>query len=337
MSAKNQPQSNRENAISFIKDLSAGGVSGIVAKTITAPIERVKLLMQTQGSNRDLQIRYKGPIDCLTRVYEEQGFFAFWRGNMAGVMRYFPAHSITFAFKDRYKIFFTGLYNKPEFYQVFMCNLAAGGLAGGTALMASYPLDVIRTRLAADIGVSAKSVRPEGSLAGIISSRRYAGTWDCFKQTWYEGGIVSLYKGLPVALAGVVLFKALFLGGYDTSKSLLDLDSANSSLFLRFMTAQVITSIAGTLCYPIDTIKRRLMMQKSKGPVLAANQGNVGSIQAVTFYRSGTHCLMTVIREEGVGGLYHGLSANLMRGIGGAVLLVGYDEAKAFLSTDKYT
>jgi solute carrier family 25 (adenine nucleotide translocator) protein 4/5/6/31 len=118
MSAKKHPQSNRENAISFIKDLSAGGVSGIVAKTITAPVERVKLLMQTQGSNRDLQIRYKGPIDCLTRVYKEQGFFAFWRGNVAGVMRYFPAHSITFAFKDRYKIFFTGLYSKPDFYQV---------------------------------------------------------------------------------------------------------------------------------------------------------------------------------------------------------------------------
>ena len=52
------------------------------------------------------------------------------------------------------------------------------------------------------------------------------------------------------------------------------------------------------------------------------------------YLRSGTHCFLSIMREEGIRGLYQGLSVNLIRGIGGAILLVGYDEAKAMLKTD---
>lgn len=69
---------------------------------------RVKILLQTQHVNAALARPYSGPTDCVIRVYQEQGFVSFWRGNMANLLRYFPNHAMNFAFKDRYKNTFVG-------------------------------------------------------------------------------------------------------------------------------------------------------------------------------------------------------------------------------------
>jgi len=79
------------SAIGFLADFAAGGISGAVAKTATAPIERVKLIIQTQDANpliKSGQVkRYTGIGDCFVRVYREQGLGAFWRGNLTNVIR----------------------------------------------------------------------------------------------------------------------------------------------------------------------------------------------------------------------------------------------------------
>jgi solute carrier family 25 (adenine nucleotide translocator) protein 4/5/6/31 len=69
-----------------------GGVSAAVSKTVVAPIERVKMLLQVQDANKYMapEDKYKGIGDCFSRVYKEQGFGSFWRGNLANVIRYFP-------------------------------------------------------------------------------------------------------------------------------------------------------------------------------------------------------------------------------------------------------
>ncbi len=79
--------------ISYIT-IIIGGVSGAFAKTCTAPIERVKLIIQTQDANPRIRSgeikRYSGIANCFTRVAQEQGIAAFWRGNLTNVIRYFP-------------------------------------------------------------------------------------------------------------------------------------------------------------------------------------------------------------------------------------------------------
>lgn len=89
----------------FVRDFLIGGISAAVSKTAVAPIERVKLLLQVQDANRHMAVdqRYKGIGDCFSRVYKEQGFVSFWRGNLANVIRYFPTQALNFAFKDTYK------------------------------------------------------------------------------------------------------------------------------------------------------------------------------------------------------------------------------------------
>jgi len=135
-------------------DFALGGISAAVSKTAVAPIERVKLLLQTQDANKKItkDKQYKGIVDVFVRVPKEEGFSAFWRGNLANVIRYFPTQALNFAFKDQYKKIFCPYDAKKEFWKFFFGNLASGGAAGATSLMFVYPLDFARTRLAADVG-----------------------------------------------------------------------------------------------------------------------------------------------------------------------------------------
>jgi solute carrier family 25 (adenine nucleotide translocator) protein 4/5/6/31 len=91
----------------FAVDFMLGGVSAAVSKTVVAPIERVKLLLQLQDANRQITAdkRYKGLFDCFVRVNSEQGFTSFWRGNLANLIRYFPTQALNFAFKDSQEMF----------------------------------------------------------------------------------------------------------------------------------------------------------------------------------------------------------------------------------------
>lgn len=93
-------------ALNMAKDFAAGGISAAVSKTAVAPIERVKLLLQVQHINKQIppEQRYKGIVDCFVRIPKEQGMGAFWRGNLANVIRYFPTQALNFAFKDKYKM-----------------------------------------------------------------------------------------------------------------------------------------------------------------------------------------------------------------------------------------
>ena len=135
-------------------DFLIGGVSAAVSKTVVAPIERVKLLLQVQDANKNIakENRYNGIGDCFSRVVKEQGFGSLWRGNLANVIRYFPTQALNFAFKVVYKTIFNPYDSKKNPVKFFIGNCMSGGAAGATSLCVVYPLDFARTRLAADVG-----------------------------------------------------------------------------------------------------------------------------------------------------------------------------------------
>ena len=91
MSAAAKP-AEKSAGSDFLINFLAGGISGAVAKTLTAPIERVKLIIQTQDSNPKIRsgevARYTGIGNCFTRIAAEQGVPAFWRGNLTNIIRY---------------------------------------------------------------------------------------------------------------------------------------------------------------------------------------------------------------------------------------------------------
>lgn len=300
--------SAQDKAISFAKDLAAGGVAGAISKTLVAPIERVKLLLQTQDSNPRIKSgeipRYKGIVDCFVRVSSEQGIASFWRGNMANVVRYFPTQAFNFAFKDTIKGLFPKYSPKEDFLKFFAVNLASGGLAGAGSLLIVYPLDFARTRLAADVGSN--------------KAREFTGLVDCISKTASRGGMSALYQGFGVSVQGIIVYRGAYFGLYDTASQVVFGDNAkNANVFYKWMVAQVVTTVAGIASYPFDTVRRRLMMQSG-----AKEKMYAGTLD----------CWRKIAANEGMNAFFKGAGSNILRGTGGAIVLVLYDEIKKVLS-----
>jgi len=293
--------------VSFAKDFVAGGVSAAISKTTVAPIERVKLLLQVQHISKQIAAdqRYKGMVDCFVRIPKEQGFLAYWRGNFANVIRYFPTQALNFAFKDKYKqVFLGGVDKNTQFWRYFAGNLASGGAAGATSLCFVYPLDFARTRLAADVGKAG-------------ATREFKGMGDCLTKIFKTDGLVGMYRGFGVSVQGIIIYRASYFGCFDTAKGMLP-DPKNAGFFLSWGIAQVVTTLAGIVSYPFDTVRRRMMMQSGR-PV------------AERTYSSTAHCWATILKSEGGGAFFKGAFSNVLRGTGGAFVLVLYDEIKAIL------
>jgi len=293
--------------MSFAKDFLAGGISAAVSKTAVAPIERVKLILQVQAANKQIEAgkEYKGIIDCFVRIPKEQGFGAFWRGNLANVIRYFPTQALNFAFKDVYKqIFLGGVDQKTQFWRYFVGNLGSGGAAGATSLCFVYPLDYARTRLGADVGKG-------------TADRQYNGLVDCIKKTLKSDGAVGLYRGFSVSVQGIIIYRAAYFGCYDTARGSLP-DPKNSPFIVNFGIAQVVTICSGILSYPFDTVRRRMMMQS-------------GRAKADIMYKNTLDCWVKIAKNEGSRAFFKGALSNVFRGTGGALVLVFYDELKKLL------
>ncbi|XP_014270284.1 ADP,ATP carrier protein 2 [Halyomorpha halys] len=293
--------------VSFMKDFVAGGVSAAISKTAVAPIERVKLLLQVQHISKQIapEQRYKGMIDCFVRIPREQGLLAFWRGNFANVIRYFPTQALNFAFKDKYKqVFLGGVDPKTQFWRHFAGNLASGGAAGATSLCFVYPLDFARTRLAADVGKAGKE-------------REFSGLGDCISKVFKKDGLVGLYRGFGVSVQGIIIYRASYFGCFDTAKGMLP-DPKNAGFLISWAIAQVVTTCAGIISYPFDTVRRRMMMQS-------------GRAKADIVYKNTIHCWGVIAKTEGGAAFFKGAFSNVLRGTGGALVLVLYDEIKGII------
>jgi solute carrier family 25 (adenine nucleotide translocator) protein 4/5/6/31 len=301
--------STQEKVQAFVQDLTVGGVSGAIAKTCTAPIERVKLLIQTQDANPRIKsgevARYTGIGNCFSRVYSEQGLGAFWRGNMTNVIRYFPTQAFNFAFKDTFKKMFPKVDPKKEFGKFFLINMASGGLAGAGSLCIVYPLDYARTRLASDVG----------------KQRDFNGLWDCLKKTASgPKGVLALYNGFGVSVAGIIPYRGVYFGLFDTmnEKNPWKRDYGIMGICSKFCVAQCTAIAAGYASYPFDTIRRRLQMQSEKPKELWT-------------YKGTADCFGKILKDEGGRAFFKGAGANALRTVGSALVLVLYDQIQGML------
>lgn len=302
------PQAGSSN---FWVDFLMGGVSAAVAKTAAAPIERVKLLMQNQDEmikHGTLEHRYTGIGNCFKRTFQEEGLISFWRGNTANVIRYFPTQALNFAFKDKIKRMF-GFKKEDGYWRWFGGNLASGAAAGALGLFFVYSLDYARTRLAND----AKKASGAGE-------REFNGLIDVYKETLKTDGIAGLYRGFVPSVCGIIVYRGLYFGLYDSLKPVVLIGPLQTSFLASFLLGWVVTTTASTISYPIDTIRRRMMMTSG---------------QAVK-YNGAADCARQIIQKEGARSLFKGCGANILRGVAGAGVISLYDQLQLIMFGKKF-
>jgi len=289
--------------LSFVENFALSGAAAVISKTAAAPIERVKLMVQNQDEmlkSGRLDRPYTGVVDCSRRILTEEGVLPLWRGNLANCLRYFPTQALNFAFKDKIKAQF-----KPTKADAGVVrlgkNIASGGLAGAMSLCFVYSLDYARTRLANDT----KSAKKGGG-----GERQFNGLLDVYRKTIASDGIAGLYRGFVISCVGIIVYRGCYFGFYDTLKPILLGD--NAGVAISFVLGYAVTVSAGLCSYPIDTIRRRMMMTSG---------------EAVK-YSGSLDCTVQVLRNEGITSFFKGAGANILRGMAGAGVLAGFDKFK---------
>jgi len=291
-------------------DLLIGGGIGAISKTIMAPVERVKLLMQTQDSNpavlRGEVQRYTGIVDCFKRVNSEQGMKAFWRGNLVNCLRYAPQQGSALAFNDLLNNLFPNYNPNTDFMKSFMVKLGSGGLAGALANTICYPFDFARTRLASDLAKG---------------NPQFKGISDCLVTTVRNQGVTGLYTGWTVTCMGAFVYRAGQLGCF---KQIQDLnpyrkDKGTLGAISTFAAVTVARTVVMPFNYPFDTVRRRMMLQSEK-PI------------AERTFKGSWDCFTKVFQKEGMKGMYKGMVPELFRGVGGSLVVASYDRIKTIFN-----
>lgn len=282
----------------------AGGTAGMISRTCIAPIERVKIMYQVSRADATIPKGYRW---ILPNIVKNEGVLALWKGNSAAVARVVPYMSIQFLMYEKYGAWLKdqGVFLHSPYPKASV--LLAGSLAGMTAVCTTYPLDVVRARLA---------MQSYGK-----TTTNYKGFLDALRRIPKEEGFMTCYRGMGATLVGVAPYTGLKFLTYETGKQFfstyLGVEERDLAPSIRIVAGSVAGAIALTFVYPFDVIRRR--MQTHRG-------GKA--------YPSVRAAIMTIWREEGVRrGLYKGLSLNYIKTLPNVALYMSvYDFIKYTLT-----
>lgn len=271
----------------FTAAFCAGGVAGAVSRTVVSPLERLKILYQIQDAGRS---EYKMSIaKALRKMYRDEGWRGFMRGNGTNCVRIVPYSAVQFGAYSIYKRFAE---TSPGADLDPLRRLICGGLAGITSVTFTYPLDIVRTRLSIQSASFASLGKHEGKLPGM---------WQTMVSMYKtEGGVFGLYRGIIPTVAGVAPYVGLNFMVYESVRDYFTEPGEKNPVWYRKLAAGAISgAVAQTCTYPFDVLRRRFQINTMSGMGYQ--------------YKSIWDAISTIVRQEGVRGLYKGLVPNLLK------------------------
>lgn len=266
----------------------AGGVAGAVSRTVVSPLERLKILFQVQNAGRS---EYKLSVGkALGKMWREEGWRGFMRGNGTNCIRIVPYSAVQFGSYNFYKKNFFEQYPGADLAPV--TRLVCGGIAGITSVTLTYPLDIVRTRLSIQTA----------SFAGLTTTAKvHPGMWSTMTTMYKtEGGVRALYRGIIPTVTGVAPYVGLNFMTYEMVRSYVTPEGEkNPSAGRKLLAGAVSGAVAQTCTYPFDVLRRRFQINTMSGMGYQ--------------YKSLPDAIRVIIAQEGIKGLYKGIVPNLLK------------------------
>ncbi|XP_005111405.1 calcium-binding mitochondrial carrier protein SCaMC-2-B isoform X2 [Aplysia californica] len=257
------------------RHLVAGGAAGAVSRTCTAPLDRLKVLLQVHGSSKNNLTIKSG----FKQMLEEGGFKSLWRGNGINVIKIAPESAIKFMAYEQIKALFKGDSNKEL---GVLERLLSGSAAGAISQTIIYPMEVLKTRLA------------------LRKTGQYSGIFDCARKVAQYEGMGSFYRGYIPNLLGIIPYAGIDLAIYETLKKMYMKRNKNQDPgIIALLLCGTISSTCGQLAsYPLALVRTRLQAQ--------AQQGSMKKDTMTGIFRS-------ILKNDGPRGLYRGIAPNFLK------------------------
>lgn len=272
----------------FAKELVAGGVAGGFAKTVVAPLERVKILFQT----RRTEFKAIGLFGSIKKIAQTEGIMGFYRGNGASVARIVPYAALHYMTYEQYRRWI--ILGFPNIDRGPILDLVAGSFSGGTAVLFTYPLDLVRTKLAYQVVDSSKK-----GIQGVVNEQVYKGIRDCFAKTYKESGLRGLYRGVGPSLYGIFPYAGLKFYFYEEMKRHVP-EKHKNHIMVKLVCGSVAGLLGQTFTYPLDVVRRQMQVQRLSASSSAELKGTMET-------------LVMIMQKQGWKQLFSGLSINYLK------------------------
>lgn len=303
----------------FVREIVTGGIAGAAAKTSVAPLERCKILFQTG------RLHGASVTATLLSIKRQEGTKGLFKGNGASVLRIIPYASIHFGLYEHYRrVFVDTWYGKgyllapssesssktsgtpPSVSPVI--DLLAGSSSGATAVLITYPLDFVRTRLAYTMETATTATTASVAGHGRQTIR------NILQETLRGEGLLGLYRGIGPSIYGILPYAGLKFYVYQQLKQLHFsrpqdyISDATTRLPVPYMLTfgGIAGLVAQTATYPIDVVRRRMQVEGLKTM-------NSSQLTQALLPRTTLSALMHIAHNEGWGVLWSGLSINYLK------------------------
>ncbi|KAI3698579.1 hypothetical protein L2E82_42229 [Cichorium intybus] len=306
-------------------DATAGSISGAISRTVTSPLDVIKIRFQVQlepttsfallSKNVYGASKYTGMAQASRDIFREEGLSGFWRGNVPALLMVMPYTAIQFMVLHKVKTFASGSSKSEDHIHLSpYLSFMSGALAGCAATVGSYPFDLLRTILASQ-GEPKIYPNMRAAFVDIMNTRGFRG----------------LYAGLSPTLVEIIPYAGLQFGTYDTFKrwtmawnirGLTDPTQAEESLssFQLFLCGLAAGSCAKAVCHPLDVVKKRFQIEGLQ------RHPRYGARVEAKAYRNMYDALSRIMRTEGWAGLYKGIVPSIVKAApAGAVTFVAYE------------
>jgi len=316
-------------------DSLAGAISGGISRTVTSPLDVIKIRFQVQleptsswallrkdlASATAAASKYTGMLQATKDILREEGVQGFWRGNVPALLMVMPYTAIQFTVLHKLKTFASGS-SKTENHINLSPYLSyiSGALAGCAATVGSYPFDLLRTILAS-----------QGE------PKVYPNMRSAFMDIVHTRGFQGLYSGLSPTLVEIIPYAGLQFGTYDTFKRWgmawnhrysNTAAEDNLSSFQLFLCGLAAGTCAKLVCHPLDVVKKRFQIEGLQ------RHPRYGARVEHRAYRNMPDAMQRIFRLEGWAGLYKGIIPSTVKAApAGAVTFVAYELTSDWLES----